>query len=125
MDTDEAVWNDLRKRHARILGDVRIDCGVGWRDLLDALCSDLQRETDLHGATQAQARQIKEKLGQMRFHAFGLSQTQLDLIAAAVEASGQLCERCGRPADTAQHVPGRIQNLCSAHRFYQNKHFLE
>lgn len=120
MESDEAVWSELRARHPRILGDVRIDCRVGWRDLLDALCTDLQRETDEYGAPQVQARQIKEKLGQLRFYAFRLSETQSSLIAAAVEASGQLCEQCGQPADTLQPVPGRMQTLCRAHLLLQD-----
>lgn len=114
MDTDEAVWNDLRKRHARILGDVRIDCGVGWRDLLDALCTDLQRETDQNDATQAQARQIKEKLGQLRFHAFQLSDVQHEMIATVEQLSGQRCERCGLPG-TLRDRRGKRQTLCNIH----------
>ncbi len=51
--------------------DERVACGDGWFPLIAALCEALQWETDHAGAPQIVARQIKDKLGSLRFAACG------------------------------------------------------
>jgi hypothetical protein len=44
------------------------ECGDGWYDLIDALCSSLQNATE-NDAPQVVVVQVKEKLGSLRFYA--------------------------------------------------------
>lgn len=75
-----------------------IACGDGWFPLIDALCRCLQRETD-DGAPQVVARQVKEKLGRLRFHvgfaAGDASPRQRAMIGMAEELSSRVCDTCG------------------------------
>lgn len=51
--------------------------------MIDGLCEALQWETAHDGAPQVVARQVKNKLGSLRFHAIGMNEKQRDMIAAA------------------------------------------
>lgn len=62
-------------------------CGDGWFGLIDGLCEALQWETDHDGAPQVVARQVKSKLGSLRFHAIGMNEKQRGMIAAAKSIS--------------------------------------
>lgn len=74
-----------------------IMCGDGWFDLLDALCSSLQFQTDRCGAPQVLASQVKEKFGALSFYRKNASEPQRGMIAMAEAMSTRICERCGKP----------------------------
>ncbi|MEM5295415.1 hypothetical protein VSR82_13815 [Burkholderia sp. JPY481] len=52
------------------------ECGDGWCDLIGAPCLNLQDATK-NGAPQAIARQVKEKLGRLRFYTNGQNAEQM------------------------------------------------
>ena len=43
-------------------------CGDGWYDLIDTLCSCIQRRVDYKGGNQVEATQVKTKFGGLRFY---------------------------------------------------------
>jgi phosphopantetheinyl transferase (holo-ACP synthase) len=91
-----------------------IMCGDGWFDLLDALCSSLQFQTDRCGAPQVVASQIKEKFGVLSFHRGDASEAQRGMIAMAEAMSTRICEKCGKPGQMLVFDSLR-QTLCTEH----------
>lgn len=93
-----------------------ICCGDGWFDLIDTLCAALQAETDLHGAPQAKALEVKEKFGCLRFAVGEVSERQREMCFCAESMSQGICEKCG---DLASHgvMPngGLIVTRCAKH----------
>lgn len=89
-------------------------CEDGWHHVIDALCFRLQAETDQHGAPQLVVRQVKQKLGSLRFHV-GPDATprQRAMIELAQSVALRTCEICGAPADGADDV---LSVRCEAHR---------
>ena len=86
-----------------------LECGEGWRSLYEPLAERCRAE----GITP---KQIKEKLGQLRFFIGpGGSQGLYDAILAAEIASAEICEVCGEPGKLSNHK-GLIMTRCSAHR---------
>ena len=73
-------------------------CDDGWFTLIDTLCAKLQAHTDLNGAPQVVATQVKEKYGELRFYVQAADKYQHGMIAFATAMSAQLCEKCGHPA---------------------------
>jgi len=71
-------------------------CGDGWFDLIDALCNLLQFDIDHNGMPQVVAKQVKEKFGALRFHAFNRTDRQDGMILFAESISGRICEVCGK-----------------------------
>lgn len=91
-------------------------CGDGWFDLIDTLCQQLQLSTDLNGSPQLVARQVKEKLGQLRFYVIRPTEEQSGMIIMAQALSAKICETCGLPgqllfADSYGHYTS-----CERHR---------
>ena len=86
------------------------EAGDGWFPLLDALCSEIQRETDEQGAPQVVADQVKSKGGSLRFHVGDTSIRQRAMIDFAQSMSNQICETCGRmgPPGERQVARGRV-----------------
>lgn len=91
-----------------------IATGNGWHHLIDALCAQLQRQTDEGGAPQIVATQVKEKFGTLRFHTREADDRQLAVIDLARELSQRICEVCGAPG-TLRPVAGLQATRCSAH----------
>src|SRR5665811_1308045 len=61
-----------RNRSAEETGMCRgFECGDGWFDILDALCERIQFTIDNDDVQQVVARQVKEKLGTLRFYITG------------------------------------------------------
>jgi hypothetical protein len=102
--------NQLRLRHRKIFLDpdppdrlaalaFELQVDDGWYTLLDVLCTDLQRETDIEGAPQVKATQVKEKFGRLRFRLREASDRQRAMIYLAESLSERTCAVCGAPAD--------------------------
>lgn len=70
--------------------------GDGWYDILDDLCSKIQKICDSDGH-QIVAVQVKEKYGALRFYINGGSQEIYNLIDEAEHKSEKTCEVCGEP----------------------------
>ena len=94
------------------------ECGDGWFDLIDTLCSVIQSHVDWAIRTQKSAfdrgeiseadlvpeedmqvvaAQVKEKYGGLRFYVDGADDTVNGMIATAESMSRRLCEECGKP----------------------------
>ena len=75
-----------------------IECGIGWYDLLDTLCEQIQRYCDQQkdaSSAQVVAAQVKEKFGTLRFYTDNNSEYIDGLICMAEHMSRNICERCG------------------------------
>jgi hypothetical protein len=91
-------------------------CGDGWFALVTSLCERLQFATDNRRPPQVVARQVKEKLGTMRFYVTpGISQEQEGMIGMASVMSARDREVCGDPS--AQMDPMPLSTRCAAHRW--------
>ena len=90
-----------------------IECGKGWYNLLDVLCTKIEKELDKNKKLKKEFRvsQIKEKFGGLRFY-IGCSTDVIDkLIDEAEERSYTVCENCGESAVTLS-IRGWISTLC-------------
>src|SRR3972149_650796 len=90
-----------------------IECGNGWYNLLDNLCSQLQFNTDRNGYPQVEAIQVKEKYGTLRFYYTILPKEDdkyierhcgaIDgLVSFAEYISIEICENCGSNHNVSQ-----------------------
>jgi len=89
-------------------------CGDGWFDLIDALCESLQFDIDNNGFPQISVRQVKEKLGTLRFYVGKVSENQRGKILFAESFSGRICDICGRPGKT-KNINNFIATRCAEH----------
>lgn len=75
------------------LPEDRINVGDGWFDLVDVLCTLLQKETDENGAPQLVAGRVKGKFDTLRFQCVGpRSEAQRGMIDLARELSARIAE---------------------------------
>src|ERR1700733_7980817 len=68
-----------------------IDCGVGWFDLIEALCERLQFGIDHNGHPQVVAVQVKQKMGGLRFYISGGDDEQRAMVDLAEAMSMRIC----------------------------------
>lgn len=108
-----------------------IAVGDGWISLLESVFKFAQFNTDKNKYPQLVADQIKEKFGSLRFY-YHFEPTEASLEYAASDAgkkwpreeayiagainfaelmSGQICERCGKPAK-CKNRKGWLSTLC-------------
>jgi hypothetical protein len=81
------------------------ECGDGWFELIKELSAKLE-------AAGAEAMQVKEKFGGLRFYlAGGASHEVWDLIEEAELRSESICEECGDPGETREL--SWVRTLCS------------
>ena len=95
-----------------------IECGDGWMDLIDTLCSDIQNHCDQQSALgleiqQVTADQIKEKFGTLRFYTSGGDDVTYSMISQAELKSSHICETCGAPGQLRGR--GWYYTACDAH----------
>lgn len=107
------------------------ECGDGWFNIIDRLCSNIQHHVDWaqlqkekygrgEGCTQVVAVQIKEKFGTLRFYTNGGNEQIYGMIRMAESMSAVTCEECGNPGATRSG--GWVRTLCDAHEAaYQEK----
>jgi len=95
-----------------------IECGDGWFPLLldligklEAICSQQEARGK---ENQMVARQIKEKLGGLRFYVSNAPQEAADLVQEAEQRSTTTCDRCGGPG-RIRSLEGWLTCLCDAH----------
>lgn len=70
-------------------------CGNGWYPLIERLSADLAAIIREDGLNRFRARQVKQKLGGLRFYTCGGNERTAERVKqAAIEAS-QTCEHCG------------------------------
>ena len=92
-----------------------IECGEGWYDLLDQLCTDIEKElikaNDDKEEYPFQINQIKEKLGGLRFYISSGNDKIYDMISAAEKKSYTICEECGKEGKLYE-IRGWLSTLC-------------
>lgn len=102
------------------------ECGDGWFNILDQLCSNIQHHIDWNNrnfekgytqykqVSQVTADQVKEKFGTLRFYYTGGDDYISGLTSMAESMSAVTCEKCGSPGTTGGQ--GWISTLCETHR---------
>jgi hypothetical protein len=86
-----------------------LECGEGWRSLYEPLTKRCRAEG-------IEPKQVKEKLGQLRFYiGSGGSEGLYEAILAAEAASAEICEVCGEPGKLSSRK-GLIMTRCLAHQ---------
>lgn len=96
------------------------ECDGGWYGLLDKLMSDLEcRIAESDESVILKVRQIKEKLGGLRFYAdiecsAEMGEALATLIRKAEEKSYKICEVCGAEGELRRERPW-IRTLCDTH----------
>ena len=89
-----------------------LECGDGWMDLIDALCSDIQKYIDSNPEVeQIEATQVKQKFGSLRFYYSAYEQEIDKIIWKACEQSIKTCETCGS-TDKVTLTTGWVSPLC-------------
>lgn len=81
-----------------------IDCGIGWYDLIEDLCSKIHAEVakePMDGIEEynfyPMIAQVKEKFGGLRFYMQVETEAMSKLIQEAERKSKDICEECGAP----------------------------
>ena len=91
-------------------GHFGFECGDGWFDLIDNLCSLLMIDETLTPV----ATQVKEKFGTLRFYVNEATDYQYELIDRADKLSATTCEVCGAPGKV-NTSRSWIKTLCEEH----------
>lgn len=95
------------------------ECGDGWFDLIYKLSQDIEAAAHDAGLEPdspdwPRCRQVKEKLGGIRFYVFNCSNERIRaLIDSAYEQSCKTCEYCGKPGERA--TDGGKAAMCPEH----------
>lgn len=89
-------------------------CGDGWFNLIDQLCSIIAWDIEHNGCPAVVATTVKEKYGTLRFYFRGGDERVDAYVNFAEQISGILCEKCGIPAVTKARN-GWIATLCEQH----------
>lgn len=93
------------------LGQFGVECGPGWRGILERLSDALEAELAA-GRADACCAQVKQKFGTLRVYMLGACTPSMrQAITEAEEACSRACERCGRPASLEGWTV-----LCDEHR---------
>lgn len=87
------------------------DCGDGWFDLIYRLSKAITEQD-----ANAEATQVKEKFGTLRFYTGGISEAVWKLINDAEDESGTICEVCGTKENVSINESGWLSTLCTTCR---------
>lgn len=91
-------------------GHFGFECGDGWFDIIDNLCTLLMIDETLTPV----ATQVKEKFGTLRFYVNEATDYQYELIDRAGDLSAHTCEVCGEPGKL-RGDRSWIKALCEEH----------
>ena len=110
-------YNPAVDKNTEVITDLLvfgIDVKDGWYNLLDVLCSEIQKELDKAKQT-IEVKQVKEKFGRLCFYYSDPNNNQeiSKLVRNAEILSAYTCEACG---GKVKHVKGlRFYTLCPDH----------
>jgi hypothetical protein len=118
---------ELLRKYPKIFSRLTyIECGDGWYDLIDRLCSAIQMHVDskrhMHSSlTDEQfdeemgvtADQVKEKWGGLRFYASGADEWIDGAVSMAEKVSFCTCEVCGGKGRRSGGA--WVRTLCDEH----------
>jgi hypothetical protein len=116
----------FRDRHGDMMQTCMVwgfECGDGWFDIINQLCSSIQNYIDWkeksgpqHVVEQVVAAQVKQKFGGLRFYYDGGNDEIAGMVTMAEAMSTVTCEQCGCPGKISQKKSGWITTLCERHR---------
>ena len=128
QELDEKLCAKYPKIFVNRQGDMRttamcwgFECGDGWYNIIDRLCSHLQfnidhnnrpiGDSDVYPYPQIIATQVKEKFGGLRFYTESATDRQYDVISFVESLSEHTCEKCGS-MNHIGNTRGWIRTLC-------------
>lgn len=95
-----------------------LECGAGWYDLLDDLCTKIEKELKKIKNDKEeypfQIDQVKEKFGTLRFYVSSATDRIYEFIDEAENKSETTCEVCGEPGKTLC-IRRWLTTLCPKH----------
>jgi len=86
-------------------------CGDGWYQILENLCSDIQKHLQANPEVTMEFSQIKEKYGGLRIYIDGGDDHIDGLIDMAEAISYKTCEECGSEQGSIRNR-GWMKTLC-------------
>lgn len=100
-----------------------IECGKGWDNILDKLCTKIESYLDKNPKNKKHfsISQIKEKNGGLRFYINGGSDEIYKYISEAENESYKTCEVCGKLGEC--NKKGWLSTLCKKCREENEKRF--
>jgi|LakMenE18May11ns_1017448.scaffolds.fasta_scaffold9939388_3 hypothetical protein len=121
--------NQLCKKYPKIFADRHkpmtltamcwgFDHGDGWYQILDSLCSQIQRHIDWQNRNEVEvaqvvATQVKEKFGGLRFYYNGGDDYIDGMVRMAESWAANTCEVCGKPGKL--RGGGWLYTACDEH----------
>ena len=103
-------WDELKAKCPLLFRHgITFECGIGWYDLLEELCLELEKiiemaeinsklpEGEDSYSAYLYAEQIKEKFGTLRFYMSAAKDEIYAKIDKAEARSEITCEACGKP----------------------------
>ena len=107
----------FRDRHASMYESCMcwgFECGDGWFDIIDTICSQIQAYIDRENVEQVVATQVKEKFGTLRFYFDGGDVLTANIAQAGEETSSTTCEECGKFGILRTTNPNWMRTHCDA-----------
>lgn len=87
-------------------------CGMGWYPLIERLSADLSAIVRQDGLSRFQARQVKQKLGKLRFYSKGGNERTAERILQAEFEAASKCEHCGTQHGELKSLGGWLTTTC-------------
>lgn len=135
--TKEVWYSTLLEKYPRVFKNLTyLECGSGWHNLIDSLCSiieshlehiewrvsnpdspvnkDFDHETNKNLLDLFTAVQVKEKFGGLRFYTSCTNDYISGAISMAENMSFHICETCGAPGEN-KVLGSWYMTLCKDH----------
>lgn len=100
-----------RKNAMQSLMCFGFECGNGWYNIIDKLCSCIQNYITGNELEQVIVTQVKEKFGGLRFYAHNTDDLIEGMIWFAEYLSRRTCEECGEPGKRRE-IRMWVRTLC-------------
>ena len=99
MDIDKQ--ENIISKYPIIFQDIEyIQCGNGWYNIIDILCSEINNHLNQNKEIEPViAQQVKNKFGGLRFYYYGGDDIVGSLISMMESLSNYVCHECGRSKD--------------------------
>ena len=112
--------NEFPKKYPSLFKNesFHFECGNGWCELLDVLCSIIERR-QLRGSVPSdniKITQVKEKFGGLRFYCEGADEYSYGMIDFAEKLSKRICEVCGNPGKLLKTDSNWLYTACEEHQ---------
>ena len=111
----------LIQKYPSIFSNLKyFECGDGWFDIIDKLCSLLDQEAKNEAYRLPEeeamlnypvASQVKEKFGGLRFYIYGGNERMRGMISMAENFSFKICEGCGNKG--SKKGKGWLYTMCN------------